>query len=118
MKKMAEGIAESMGGSCDFHIRKGYPFLINEEKLSEQVVQYASAYMGEDHVVEQEIWMAAEDFAYYSQATNACFYTLGVGNREKGISSSLHNPTFNIDENALKISSGLMAYLAVKLLGN
>lgn len=118
MKKMAEGIAESMGGSCDFHIRKGYPFLINEEKLSEQVVQYASAYMGEDQVVEQEIWMAAEDFAYYSQATNAFFYTLGVGNREKGISSSLHNPTFNIDEDALKISSGLMAYLAVKLLGN
>lgn len=118
MKKMAEGIAESMGGSCDFHIRKGYPFLINEEKLSEQVVQYASAYMGKDHVVEQEIWMAAEDFSYYSQVTNACFYTLGVGNREKGISSSLHNPTFNIDEDALKTSSGLMAYLAVKLLGN
>lgn len=118
MKKMAEGIAESMGGSCDFHIRKGYPFLINEEKLSEQVTRYASVYMGSEHVVEQEIWMAAEDFSYYSQATNACFYTLGVGNREKGITSSLHNPTFNIDEDVLKISSGLMAYLAVKLMGN
>src|SRR6195952_1304803 len=34
MKKMAEGIAESMGGSCDFNIMNGYPFLINEEKLT------------------------------------------------------------------------------------
>src|SRR5476651_577348 len=34
MKKMAEGIAESMGGSCEFNIMRGYPFLINEEKLT------------------------------------------------------------------------------------
>ena len=27
MKKMAEGIAESMGGSCEFNIVRGYPFL-------------------------------------------------------------------------------------------
>lgn len=118
MKKMAEGIAESMGGRCDFNIRKGYPFLINEEKLSEKITGYASAYMGAENVVEQEIWMAAEDFSYYSQKADACFYMLGVANSEKGIGSSLHNPTFNIDEDALKISTGLMAYLAVKLLGN
>lgn len=118
MKKMAEGIAESMGGRCDFNIRKGYPFLINEEKLSEKITGYASAYMGAENVMEQEIWMAAEDFSYYSQKADACFYMLGVANSEKGIGSSLHNPTFNIDEDALKISTGLMAYLAVKLLGN
>ncbi len=118
MKKMAEGIAKSMGGFCEFNIRKGYPFLINEEKLSEQISDYASVYMGAENVVEQEIWMAAEDFSYYSQKADACFYMLGVANKEKGISSSLHNPTFNIDEDALKISSGLMAYLTIRLLGN
>src|SRR4029078_2692051 len=26
MKKMAEGIAESMGGTCEFNIVRGYPF--------------------------------------------------------------------------------------------
>jgi amidohydrolase len=34
MKKMAEGIAESMGASCEFNIMRGYPFLINEEKVT------------------------------------------------------------------------------------
>ena len=62
--------------------------------------------------------MAAEDFAYYSQSAASCFYLCGVGNVEKGITSSLHSPTFNIDENALDVSAGLMAYLALKRLGN
>ena len=61
--------------------------------------------------------MAAEDFAYYSQTSDSCFYLLGIGNKEKGIISSLHTPTFDIDENALVTSIGLMAYIAVKRLG-
>ena len=62
--------------------------------------------------------MASEDFSYYSQVAPSCFYLLGVGNEQKGISSSLHTPTFNIDEDALRISTGLMAYIALKRLGN
>ena len=118
MKKMAEAIAESMGGSCDFNINKGYPFLINEEKLTEQVSAFAGEYLGKENVEEVDIWMAAEDFAYYSQSSDSCFYLLGIGNKEKGIVSSLHTPTFDIDENALVTSVGLMAYIAVKQLGN
>jgi len=118
MKKMAEGIAESMGGSCDFEIRKGYPFLINEEKLTARVRGFAEDFLGKENVVDLDIWMAAEDFAYYSQVADACFYRLGTRNEERGIISSVHTPTFDIDESALALSTGLMAYLAVKQLGN
>jgi amidohydrolase len=114
MKKMAEGIAEGMGGSCDFNIKQGYPLLINEEKLTAQVTAFAQEYLGKQNVEEIDIWMAAEDFAYYSQSSDSCFYLLGIGNKEKGIVSSLHTPTFDIDENALVTSVGLMAYMAVK----
>ena len=118
MKKLAESIAEGMGGSCDFRIEKGYPFLINEEQLTARVKENAIAYLGEENVVDLDIWMAAEDFAYFSQAADACFYRLGTGNIAKGITSSVHTPTFDIDENALNLSTGLMAYLALKELGN
>ncbi len=118
MTKMAEGIAESMGAKCEFKIVRGYPFLINEEKLTEQVHRNASEYLGKENVLEEDIWMAAEDFAYYSQVADSSFYLFGVGNNKKGINSSLHTPTFDIDENALAISTGLMAFLAVKRLGN
>lgn len=117
MKKMAESIAEGMGGSCDFKIVNGYPFLVNEEKLTAQVKQNLIDYLGEENVIDLDIWMAAEDFAYYSQVSNASFYRLGTGNKEKGITSSVHTPTFDIDESSLKISTGLMAYSAIKQLG-
>ncbi|RYE10765.1 MAG: amidohydrolase [Sphingobacteriaceae bacterium] len=118
MKKMAEGMAESMGASCDFEIRKGYPFLINEEKLTANVRASAEDYLGKENVLDLDIWMAAEDFAYFSQVTDACFYRLGTRNEERGITSSVHTPTFDVDESTLEISTGLMAYLALKQLGN
>ena len=118
MKKMAEGIAESMGGTCEFEIKKGYPFLVNEEKLTAQAKQYAEEYLGKENVLDLDIWMAAEDFAYYSQVADACFYRLGTRNEAKGITSSVHTQTFDIDENAFAISTGLMAYIALKRLGN
>ena len=118
MTDMAEGIAKSMGATCDMKIIRGFPFLINEKKLTAEVKSHASAYLGEENVLEEDIWMAAEDFAYYSQVADSCFYLCGVGNVAKGITSTLHSPTFNIDENALEVSAGLMAYLALKRLGN
>lgn len=118
MKKMAEGIAEAMGGSCDFEIVNGYPFLVNEPKLTQSARTSAEEYLGKENVEDLDIWMAAEDFAYYSQASDACFYRLGTGNSHRGISSSVHTPTFDIDENSLRLSTGLMAYITLRQLGN
>jgi len=118
MKKMAEGICESMGGSCEFNIMRGYPFLINEEKLTNATRGHAEDYLGKENVLDLDIWMAAEDFAYYSQVADSCFYRLGTRNESRGITSSVHTPTFDVEEDAFKISTGLMAYLAVKQLGN
>jgi len=118
MKKMAEGIAESMGGSCEFNIMKGYPFLINEPKLTNATRAHAEDYLGKENVVDLDIWMAAEDFAYYSQVSDACFYRMGTRNESRGITSAVHTPTFDIEETALEQSIGLMAYLAIKQLGN
>ncbi|MBP6649698.1 MAG: amidohydrolase [Bacteroidia bacterium] len=113
MKRMAEGIAESMGGSCEFNIVRGYPFLINDEVLTERVRQFAEEYVGKENVEDLEIWMAAEDFSFYSQQASACFYRLGVRNEERGITSSVHTSTFDIDESALETGMGLMAWMTL-----
>ncbi len=118
MTEMAKGIAASMGATCEFNITRGFPCLINEEKLTQKVKQYAAEYLGAENVIDEDIWMAAEDFAYYSQVADSCFYLCGVGNPSQGITSALHTPTFNIDENALNVSAGVMAYIAVRRLGN
>jgi amidohydrolase len=117
IRKLATQLAESMGGSCEVHILDGYPYLENNPELTLRMSEAAKDYLGEDKVVELDMWMASEDFAFYSHTTDACFYRLGTRNEQKGIVSGVHTPTFDIDEDALKIGPGLMAWLAVTELG-
>jgi amidohydrolase len=114
MLKIAKGIAEGMGGEVEFEIRKGYPFLKNEPELTQRAIDAAETYLGKENVLDLDIWMAAEDFSYYTQEIDGCFYRLGTRNEAKGIVSSVHTPTFDIDEDALGISTGLMAFLAIE----
>ncbi|MBP7510363.1 MAG: amidohydrolase [Bacteroidia bacterium] len=112
MLQTAHGIVESYGAKVEFEIRKGYPFLKNDPEVTARTKAAATQYLGAENIVDLDIWMAAEDFAYYSQVAPACFYRLGTRNEERGIVSGVHTPTFDIDENALEIGSGLMAFLA------
>jgi amidohydrolase len=113
MLQIAHGIVEGMGAELNFEIRKGYPFLQNAPELTARAKQAAVDYLGEENVLDLDIWMAAEDFAFYSQVVDGCFYRLGTRNEAKGIVSGVHTPTFDIDEDALEIGAGLMAWLAV-----
>jgi len=116
LTKLVTAIAEGMGGKCLVNIPRGYPHLHNEVRLTASMKQSAVSFLGEENVVDVDVLMAAEDFAYYSQISPSCFYLLGVGNVEKGIVSGLHTPTFNIDESALGTGGGLMAWLAMEAL--
>jgi amidohydrolase len=114
MQKMVAAIAEGMGGEAELDIVVGYPFLVNHEALTAKVRSRAEAYLGAENVVDLPIRMTAEDFAYFSQHMPACFYRLGTGNVAKGITSNIHTNTFDVDEDCLKVSTGLMAWLALK----
>jgi amidohydrolase len=111
--KMAESLAEGMGGKCEVKISHGYPYLENNPELTKRIRAAAEAYMGKENVVDLDLAMGSEDFAYYSQLMPASFYRLGTRNESKGITSYVHTPTFDIDEDALKIGPGLMAWMAV-----
>ncbi|MGV3557735.1 M20 metallopeptidase family protein [Larkinella arboricola] len=114
MKKMAEGMAEAMGARCEFTVVRGYPFLKNHPELTRRMRSAATDYMGADNVINLDLWMAGEDFAFYSQVVDSCFYRLGTRNEARGIISGVHTPTFDIDESALEIGAGLMSWLAVE----
>ncbi len=116
IRSITEGICTSMGGSCELEIKRGYPALINEPALTARVKAGMEEYLGAGNVVPLDIWMAAEDFSFYSHETDACFYRLGTRNEKKGITSSVHTSTFDVDETALETGAGLMAFLALKQL--
>ena len=111
IRRIAAELVQSMGGELDLLIDVGYPSVYNNETLNEQAKQKAMLFVGQQNVEETEKRMGAEDFGYYSQQIPGCFFRLGVMNKEKGIISGVHTPTFNIDENAIEIGMGMMAYL-------
>ena len=114
IRKIATATAESMGAKIDLEIDIGYPAVINNEQLSQQAKKLAQELAGNEHVETTEMRMGAEDFGYYSQVIPGCFYRLGVGNVEKGITATVHTPVFNIDEGAIKEGMQMMAWLGAK----
>ncbi|HMJ69689.1 MAG TPA: M20 family metallopeptidase [Cyclobacteriaceae bacterium] len=111
--KMAESMAEGMGGRCEIELSKGYPYLENNPELTRRIRKAAEDYVGPENVVDIDLTLGSEDFAYYSHLVPASFYRLGTRNESKGITSYVHTPTFDIDEDALRIGPGVMAWMAI-----
>ena len=111
IRQLATDLVHSMGAEIDVHIDVGYPMVYNNEALDKVARSEAAQFMGAARVLETEVRLGAEDFGYYTRQIPGCFYRLGVMNTEKGIISGVHTPTFNIDESAIEIGAGMMAWL-------
>jgi len=106
-------VSSQYNTKADINIMDGYPFLTNDVEVTKYCKQAAIEYLGKENVENLPLRMTAEDFAYITQEVPSCFYRLGTGNKEKGITSGVHTATFDIDERALEISSGLMAWITI-----
>lgn len=114
MVALAEGLVKGMGGEVDFRIEVGYPVLKNDESLTIRARELAVEYLGSENVVDLDVRMTAEDFAYYGHEMPGCFYRLGTASPvDESKSFSVHHPRFDIDEEALKTGMGLMAWMAL-----
>ncbi len=109
--KTVTELVKSLGAEAELHIDIGYPAVHNHPELNDKARLLAGEYVGRENVEETEIRMGAEDFGYYSLLIPGCFFRLGTGNISKGITSGVHTPTFNIDESAIEIGMGIMAWM-------
>lgn len=113
--ELIRDICRNTAASCDVEVDVevdvGYPFLVNNDSLTDDAVLKAQNFAGIENIEETELRMGAEDFAYYSHELPACFYRLGVGNIARNIISGAHTPTFDVDEDAIELGMGMMAWL-------
>ena len=112
----AQLTAKAFGVKCDVVIDKGYPAVYNHELATLQAKEAAIEYLGKESVVDLDIRMTAEDFGRFAQTVPGCFYRLGTANENKGITSNLHTPTFDVDEQSIEIGIGVMTWIALKQL--
>lgn len=116
LTRIINDVCEKYNTQAHINIIDGYPFLVNDEHITELCRNSAIAYLGAENVEDLPLRMTAEDFAYITQQVPSCFYRLGTGNRALNITSGVHTSTFNIDEKALSISTGLMAWMTINAL--
>ncbi len=118
LTERASTIAKAYGGSAELHIVKGSPVVKNDPALTDRMRKAATEYLGADHVMDAPIRMGAEDFAYYTHIMPGCFFRLGTGHSDKpGSTSGLHTAAFDVDEDALSIGAGVMAWGALYEVG-
>lgn len=116
IRNIISGICESSGFRFTLDIKLGYPVLKNDPALTSNIRTRIQEYVGVENTIDLELWMAAEDFAWYTHEIPGCFYRIGTGNEPKKTTFGLHTPSFDVDEDALQHSSGLMAWLALSQL--
>ena len=115
IRKHATELVHALGGEIDLHIDVGYPAVDNDDVLTKVAWNLADDFIGKENVSETEIRMGGEDFGFYTKQIPGCFYRLGVRNEEKGIIHNVHTPNFNIDERAIEIGIGMMAWFGAKV---
>jgi len=115
--KISTDLVSGMGGSADVEIRKGYPVLYNDPGVTQKARSIAVDYLGEQHVHELDYRMTAEDFAYFAQKYPSALFRLGTSDPGKQC-SALHTSTFNVNEESIRLSMGLIAFMAICFSGS
>ncbi|MGQ1946122.1 M20 metallopeptidase family protein [Geofilum sp. OHC36d9] len=115
IRHIATTTASSFGCQCEVDIKDGYPMVYNNEAVTGQAQKWAREYLGDENVEEMSLRMTAEDFGYYTREFPCTFYRFGV-KQPDGDTGGLHTPQFNLHEQSLETSSGLMAWLALNFL--
>jgi len=116
--RMAPSIAEGMGGSCEVKIIHGYPVLSNHESFTRKAARLSGEFLGKENVVDLDLRMTAEDFAYFAEKIPGVFYRFGITDKAGKFTSPLHSATFMADETSLVTAMGNMAYLAIAFLND
>ena len=110
MAKIHKGMEEIYGCTIDFIRDPGYPPVLNDPILTQNMVEL----LKENEISYQELpepFFLGEDFSYYQEKVPGVFFFLGTGSEEKNFIHGLHHNQFNFDEAALL--TGLKAFIAI-----
>ncbi|MCM1364875.1 MAG: M20 family metallopeptidase [Faecalibacterium sp.] len=105
----AEEIAKATGCTAEVGIRESYPGVVNHDGDVAFVSACARELYGDDNlVVLDEPTMTTEDFGYYLENTDGCFYHIGAGTPYP-----LHNGKMSPDEQCIKSAIGMHVELVL-----
>ena len=116
-KRFAEivnGVAEAHGCEASITLRDGYPVTRNHPEAVQAFFEIANQTIDKSRVSEfEKPVMGGEDFSYYCKEVPSCFFALGLLPDGKEIMPSLHQPTFDFNDDA--ITTGIQLFCALAM---
>jgi amidohydrolase len=98
-KELAEGIAEGYGAKAHVTLTDGYPALINNDELCEEMVAMTEELIGRDKIVFMpEPSLGADDFAFFAQCSDALYMSIGTNPGTEPYEQNIHNEHYKPDE--------------------
>lgn len=118
LEKLAKDISAIYGGSADVQWQDFGSVLINDEQSTLEVQNVAKRVLGEDKVITKKTpTLGGDDFAEFIIKVPGCYAFVGSGNPDRPETTvAHHNSHFDIDEDALFVSTLLYATYAIDYL--
>jgi hippurate hydrolase len=117
LQRMAKAVGDLHNAKIEVEIREGYPPVINTVREAEIARRAAIATLGDRGVaVMEQPSMGSEDFAYYLQEIPGCYIRIGA-RREGWENIPLHSPSFDFDEEAMKVGAAFFDRVAREAIG-
>jgi amidohydrolase len=114
--ELASHIAQAMGATAETAYLTGYPAMVNTPAMCDLIRRAATPIIGADHISEKPLGLGGEDFSFVLEKVPGAMMRLGTGNAARGLTSGVHHPKFDVDEEALPLGVALMTAIAMEYL--
>ena len=112
ISEVAQGIAASFGASAEMAPGPGCPPVVSDPRMAELVRKAVSASPGVT-LVEPDPITVGDDVSLFLRMVPGCYFLLGGGNEQAGITARPHHPEFDLDEACLQVGVELMTRAAL-----
>ena len=116
IREITEGVAGAMGCRADVNFGLGIGPVVNDADVAGRAREVFAGLGDAVKVVEQP-WMASEDVGLFMQRNPSAYLLVGSANHERDLDYPHHHPRFDIDEDVLPLSVGMMSALIADYLG-
>ncbi|MGZ3601272.1 MAG: M20 metallopeptidase family protein, partial [Ktedonobacterales bacterium] len=115
--ELTQGIAASMRADVVYEVNPGCQPCVNDPTITELIRSAAEATVGANHIPGgDQRQPVSDDMALFLDAVPGCYFLVGAGNPERGITAPHHSNHFDMDEAALPIGVEIMARAALSFL--
>ena len=116
MGELLDGVTSTFRVKAELRMTDSCPACVNDAAMAELVDRVARRILGSQQVLSTMRTLGADDMSLFLNAAPGCYFFVGSANRERGLNSPHHSPTFDFDERALDIGVQMLTNVALEFL--